>query len=340
VSNQALRAVKVGVLLCAWLAGASLDAASQITNKPVRIGYIHGEHSARMPDPPRDAFRARMKELGYAEGRDYVLEIRAIEAGRMDQAARLADEIAASQPDIFVAVGAFFARQAKRAVRCEGCAKPVPLVFGVVVDPLVPGLELVPDLKRPGGHITGVTSFFPEQQRERVRILKQAIPTLKRVAILAEQPIGERLSKAQAAAALAQGVESRTYLIEHLNPDLEGIFRGAAAEGVDAVIVIEQPATNRNAPRIAETAANHKLPTLFAGDYAGAGGTLTFGATLGDAGVQIANHVDRIIKGAKPGELPVVSLERRPLTINLKKSREIGMTIPPEMLRKADRIIE
>jgi len=332
-----MKALRIAVLLCSWLV-AALDADGQITHKPVRIGFFHGELTAQLPDPPRDSLAARLKELGYAHGRDYVLEVRAIEPGRMDQAARIADEIVASKPDIFVAVGGFFTREAIRAVRCDGCAKPVPLVFGVVVNPAGLGA----DLTRPGGHITGVTSFFPEQQAERIRILQQAIPSLKRVMIVAERfPSRANVpASGQAAAALAAGVESRTFLIEPLNPDLDKIFSDSAAEGAQAVIVIEQPATNRNAVRIAETAAKHRLPTLFAGDYADVGGTLTFGATLGDAGVQIANHVDRIIKGAKPGLLPVVSLERRPLTINLKRAREIGMAIPPEMVKRADRLIE
>jgi len=330
-------AVTLAVTACLY---SAIAAAEPIAHKPVRIGYFHDERTDSMPDPPRDAFRARMKELGYIEGGDYVLEIDAIDPGRMDQAAQVADRIVARQPDIFVAVGAFFARQAKRAVQCQSCAKPVMFVFGVVVNPLNPGLELVPNLDKPGGQTTGVTTFYADQQRQRIEILKQAIPDLKRVAILAERfQNPSPISNQQAEAARGLGVDSRIYLIEQ-NPDLEAVFKTARSEGVEAVVVIEQPATNRNARRIAELSAQHKLPAIFAGDYEFAGGVFTFGATLHDAGSGIADQVDRIIKGAKPGDLPVIAIQHRPLTVNLKVAREIGLAIPSDLLKRAERVIE
>ena len=277
-----------------------------------------------------EAFRQGLGELGYAEGRNIGIEIRFGQG--LGQVPELAAELVGLNVDVIAAVGAIPARAVQKATTS------IPIVFAMAVHPVEEGL--VTSAERPGGNSTGITGFDPQQPKRQLELLKQAIPQLERVAIFGDLAAAKGLLRATSAAAEALGLRCQILLLNELAPDIEGKFAAIKSERADAVVVLQEPATFCSRKRIAEMAAAYRLPTMFGAELADAGGLFAYGTNLTEAVRRASGHVDKILKGAKPGELPIESLTRRELFINLKVAREIGVTIPPKLLKSADNVIQ
>jgi putative ABC transport system substrate-binding protein len=293
-----------------------------------RIGFLNPLDRAA---PHFEAFRQGLADLGYVEGRNVVTEPRFAE-GQYDRFPALLAELVASKVDIIAVTGAVTARAAKKA------ATGIPIVFAVVVDPVADGV--VPDLERPGGSITGTTSFDPLQAKKQLELMKEVVPGLKRVALLGDRGVSEALMNASEAQARALGLQPLRLRAAALNPDLEGAFASMKREHSEALLVLEEPLVGVHAKKIAELAAQQRLPTLFAPSRVGAGGLIAYGTSQAASIRRMATYIDKVLKGAKPGELPVERVIPYELIVNLKTARLIGVAIPPEVLKRADRVVQ
>ena len=319
------RVITIVVLaLGAVLAPAEAQQAAKIP----RVGFVS---SAARSALGFEAFRQGLADLGYVEGQNIVIEARFAE-GQYERFPEFTAELVRLKVDVIALVGAVTARAVKKTVT------DIPIVFAMVVDPVAE--NVVANLEHPGGNITGVTTFDPQQARRQLELLKEAIPGLKRVALLGDQGISEALMKANEEQAPALGLQTQRLRVAAPNPDLEGAFAAIRREHADALLVLEEPVLGVHAKRIAELAAKDRLPTMFAPSRVAAGGLIAYGASLADGMRRMAAYVDKVLKGAKPGELPVETVKRYELVVNLKTAREIGVTIPPEVLKRADRVIQ
>ena len=210
--------------------------------------------------------------------------------------------------------------------------------MAVVIDPVEAGL--VANLERPGSNITGLTTFDPQEARMRLELLREVLPGLERVALLMDQDLPDRSLKAHEDQARALGLHPQGLKVAGANPDLERVFEAMRRERADALVVLEQPATVAHRKRIAEMAAKHRLPTLFTMASVDAGGLIGYGTSAAAAARRMATYVDKILKGTKPGDLPVAVVARQELLVNARTAREIGVTIPPEVLRRATQTIQ
>ena len=318
------------ILALGSVLSVALSEAQQ-PGKMTRVGFL-GTGPAPTPATPYAPlreFRQGLDELGYVDGRDVVIETRWAE-GRIDQLPALAAELVGLKVDIIVGVGSVVAQAAKRATTT------IPVVIAVVIDPVAVGL--VANLERPGGNVTGLTTFDPQEARKKLELLKEVVPGLARVAILGDQAIGDKNGHEEQARAL--GLQPQSLKIAGASPDLRGVFQAMERERADALLVLELPATVSHRRRIAELAAQQRLPTLFAGGSSDAGGLLGYGTSVTKAARRLAVYVDRIVKGAQPADLPFEVVVRPELIVNLKTAQEIGVTIPPQVLKRADRVIQ
>jgi len=324
------QATCVVILALGSVLGVALSGAQQ-PGKMTRVGFL-GTGPAPTPATPYAPlreFRQGLDELGYVDGRDVVIETRWAE-GRIDQLPALAAELVGLKVDIIVGVGSVVGQAAKRATTT------IPVVMAVVIDPVAVGL--VANLERPGGNLTGLTTFDPQEARKKLELLKEVVPGLGRVALLGDQALRDTMGHEEQARAL--GLRPQSLKIAGASPDLRGVFQAMERERADALLVLELPATVAHRRRIAELAAQQRLPTLFAGGSSDAGGLLAYGTRVTKAARRLAAYVDRIIKGAQPADLPFEVVVRPELIVNLKTAQDIGVTIPPEVLKRADRVIQ
>ena len=296
--------------------------------KPARVGFLAPQGRSL---PLFEAFRQGLAEHGYVEGSNIIIEPRFAE-GQFDRFPDLLAELVRLKVDVIAVTGAVTARAAKKAVT------DIPIVFSMVVDPVAD--QVVASLDRPGGNLTGVTSFDPEQAKKQLKLLMEIIPGLKRVAILGDQGVSEALMKASERQAKDLGIRTQRIRVAAPNPDLERAFAVIRQEHIDALLVLEEPVPGVYATRIAEMAAGDHLPTLFAPSRASAGGLISYGTSQVEAIKRMAAYVDKILKGAKPGDLSVETVVRYELIVNLKTAQQIGVKIPPEVLKRADRVIQ
>jgi putative ABC transport system substrate-binding protein len=303
-------------------------AKAQQPAKIPRVGFLAPQGRSL---PLFEAFRQGLAELGYVEGRNVVIEPRFAE-GQYERFPYLFAELVRLKVDVIAVTGAVTARAAKKAVT------DIPIVFAVVVDPVAD--NVVPSLERPGGNLTGVTSFDPQQAKKQLQLLKEAIPGLKRVAILGDQGVSEALMKASEGQAKEVGLQTQRFRVAAPNPDLEGAFAAMKQEHADALLVLEEPILGVQAKRIAELAAKDRLPTMFPPSRVSAEGLIAYGTSQVEAIHRMAAYVDKVLKGARPGELSVETVTRYELIVNLKTAQEIGVTIPPEVLKRADRVAQ
>jgi putative ABC transport system substrate-binding protein len=320
--------MKILLAVILALGAVTRPCEAQQATKIARIGFLAPQGRSL---PLFDAFRQGLAELGYIEGRNVVIEARFAE-GQPDRLPGLVAELVSLKVDVLAVTGAVTARAAKKA------APDTPIVFAVVVDPVAD--HVVSTLALPGGNLTGVTSFDPQQPRKQLELLKEALPGLKRVAILGDQGVSEALMIASEAQARELGLQSYRLRLAAPNLDLEGAFANIMQSNADALIVLEEPLLGVHAQKIAELAAFDRLPTMFAPSRVGAGGLFTYGTSQVESVRHMASYVDRILKGAKPGELSVDTVTRYELIVNLKTAGNIGMTISPAILKRADRVIQ
>jgi ABC-type uncharacterized transport system substrate-binding protein len=280
-----------------------------------------------------DAFRQGLRELGYVEGRNLTIESRWAD-GKTERLPGLAAEVVRLKPDVIVTAGAPAALVAKQATTT------IPIVMTGVGDP-VP-LGLVASLARPGGNITGLTNLTIELAGKRVGLLKEVAPKVSRVALLRDEanPAADFNVKETEAAATSVGLTLRVFGVR--SPDeFSSAFSAMLKEQVGALIVGPSPMFFGQRRRLAELAARNQLPTVFSlGEYTQAGGLMSYGPHFPDLYRRAATFVDKILKGAKPADLPVEQPTRFELVINLKTAKAIGLTIPQSLLLRADEVFE
>jgi len=313
-----------GILALGFLAPAEAQQAAKVP----RVGFLAPQGRSL---PLFGAFQKGLADLGYVEGQNIVIEPRFAE-GQLERLPDLVAELVRLKVNVLAVTGAVTARAAKKAVT------DIPIVFAVVVDPVAD--NVVPSLERPGGILTGVTSFDPKQATKQIQLLMEVIPGLKRVAILGDQGVSEALIKASEEQARTLGLQPQRLRVTGPSPDLEAAFAAFKKERAEALLVLEEPVLGVQATRIAEMAAKDRLPTLFAPSRAAAGGLLAYGTSQVEAIRHMAAYVDKVLKGAKPSELPVEKVTRYELIVNQKTAREIGVAIPPEVLKRADQVIQ
>jgi putative ABC transport system substrate-binding protein len=320
--------------LTGGLLAAPLAAEGQQAAKIARIGYL-SPNLAASPHLP-EAFRQGLRNLGYVEGRNVVIEYRDAE-GKPERLPALAAELVALKVDVIVAPGTPQALAARQATRT------LPIVFATAADPVESGL--VTSLARPAGNVTGLSILAPALVGKRLELLTQAVPGVSRVAVL-WQPGGhdERtdkdILKAAEVAARALGVQLQ--VVEARGPaDFDRAFSDMTRARAGALTVLTGIMFLNERRRLVDLTARNRLPAVYGGrDFVHAGGLLSYGPNLADLYRRAATYVDKILKGAKPGDLPVEQPTKFELVINLKTAKALGLTIPPALLQRADQVIE
>jgi len=278
-----------------------------------------------------DAFRRGLGDLGYIDGKNIEIAARFAET-QYERIPQLTRELVALRVDVIAVQGAVTVRGARQA------AGDVPIVFAVVVDPVEE--NLVTNLEHPGGNVTGVTTLDPQQPRKQLELLKEVIPGLKRVAFLGDQGVSEALMNASEAQVRALGIQSQRHRVSGPAPDLEGVFAAIQQEQAGALVALEEPVVGITADRIAALALKYRIPAMCAPLRSDAGFLLAYGTSLADGMRGMAPYVDKILKGVKPGDLPVQALTNYELTVNLKTARALSVAIPPEVLKRANHVIQ
>ena len=279
-----------------------------------------------------DAFRQGLRELGYVEGNNIVVEQLWAE-GKVDRLPALAAELVRRNVEIIVSAGPTVTRAAKQA------NVTIPIVMGFDDDPV--GSGFVVSLARPGGNITGLSTLSPDLSGKQLELLKEINPRLSRVAVLGSSvhPGTAQSLKEMELAAKMFGVQIQYLEVQSPN-EIEPAFGAARRERADAVLVLTSVVTNSNRRHIVEVAAKNRLPAIYyTAEWVEAGGLLTYGASFPDLFRRAATYVDKILKGAKPGDLPVEQPRKFELVITLKAATQIGLTIPPNGLARADKVI-
>ena len=317
------------------LTTVSQTHAQQPTKIP-RIGYQAGRiGTTANPDPTTNAFRQRLKELGYIEGKNIAIEFRLTEGKGTSAEAEQARELVRLNVDVLFVSAYPAIRAAKEAT------KTIPIVMVTTQDPVASGL--IDSLARPGGNVTGVTQLARELSGKRLELLLEMVPSLSRIGLIVTKDSINTTDalKRYENAARALKVEHRVLEIGSGSPDLPAIFDAALKARVGAMIPIRNGTINLLAPRIAELAIKNRLPTMFERNGAVEnGGLASYTADELDSYRRAAIYVDKILKGAKPADLPVEQPTKFEFVINLKTAKQIGLTIPPNVLARADRVIK
>ena len=309
-------------------------AAAQPPEKVPRVGYLLGGSPS---DPQRqrllEACRQALREFGYVEGQNIAIESRWAE-GKDDRFPALAADLVRSKVDVIVAGSGAATQAAQQATRT------IPIVMSTVADPL--GSGLVASLARPGGNVTGMTVMSPDVAGKQLQLLKEVVPKLSRVALLTnpDNPSSARFVREAEAAARALGV--RLQSLEARNPqEIDGAFAAITRERAGALQILPDVIFLSQRRQMAELATKRRLPAVYGvREYAEAGGLMAYGANYIDLVRRAATFVDKILKGAKPGDLAFEQPTKFELVINLRTAKAIGLTIPPALLQRADQIID
>ena len=321
----------VGLVVCAMFFALCVSASAQQQGKVVRIGEIVFRGR---PDfgPGRTAFRQQLRELGYVEGKNVAFESPSAE-GKLDRYRTLADELVRLRVDVL------FASSANEALTFKNATTAIPIVFHVSTDPVADGL--VDSLARPGGNITGVTTITTVLAGKRLELLKEIIPKLSRVAVLWD-PRGESSEQWwQENQVAARELRLQLHSTKVSSADkFEEAFREMAKAHV-AGLSVSPGSVNTASPKpIIDLATKYRLPAVYdRTEFVTAGGLMSYGPDRDVSYRRAAVFVDRVLKGAKPADIPVEQPKKFELVINLKAAKQIGLTIPPNVLARADRVI-
>lgn len=330
MSNRYVIAFLIAVI--GFIAATGVIRAETPARVP-RIGYLVIRSLSDTPSAERAAFLQRMKELGYEDGKTIHIEYRSGE-GNVELLPAAAGELATSGVDLIVAVGTRSAIAAKNATRT------IPVVMTHATDPVANGL--VASLPRPGGNVTGLATLQPELSTKRLELLKEIHPRLSRVAVLWSTVHHANVPEL---AALQPAARSLGIVVEPFDvtryEDLTNAFRRMEQHPPDAILTLWDFHTFVYRSLIADFALKHRLPTSFAGrEPVEAGGLMSYGPNVPDLFRDTANYVDRILRGARPQDLPVQQPTHFELVVNLKTARAIGIAIPQSILVRADKVIE
>ena len=321
-------------LLVAWGAGAfaaPLASFGQQQGARIpRVGYL-GLNAGR----ELDGFRQGMRELGYVEGRTIIVDYRLPNEGEnAERLSAMTAELVRLKADVLVAGNPPSLRALMQAT------KTIPIVMRSSSDPVASGI--VASLARPGGNVTGVISLYTELNGKRMELLKEAVPAVSRLMMLLDpqSPESNNRLRAEQTAARALGLHLLPFEISRADR-FENAFRAAARERANGLLVIRAPIMVQNRTRIAALAAGARLPAVYDEiAFAEAGGLMSYGANLMELHRLLATYVDKILKGAKPGDLPIEQPTKFELVVNMKTAKLLGLTIPQSILVRADRVIE
>ena len=327
-----MRRIGLAVVLNISLVLAPLAAEAQPAGKVYRIGCLMSPSSsserARV-----EAFRQGLRDLGYAEGRNIVIEYRYAD-GKAERLPALAAELVRLKVDLILTAGDFGIRAAK------GATTTIPIVVALAGDLVGPGY--VANLARPGGNITGLTTGPQLLSQKRLELLKTAFPKVVRVALFWNPGNAVNVTALKETEAAAQALGVRVLAVEvRRAEDLEGAFQGALRDRADAVIGIGDTVLVFHRRRIVDFAAKNRLPAMYSlQEYMDDGGLMMYGPNVADMYRRSAAFVDKILKGAKPADLPIEQPTKFNFIINLKTAKALGLTIPPMVLGRADQVIE
>jgi putative ABC transport system substrate-binding protein len=321
--------------ILAWLlvafSSANLCAQAQQPTKVSRIGYITAgslsAQSARI-----EAFRQGLRELGYTEGKNLVIEYRQAE-GKFDRLPALATELVRLKVDIIISGGPTVTRTAKEATTT------IPIVMVQDSDPVRSGF--VASLAHPGGNITGLSTLAPELSGKRLELLKEIVPKLSRVAVLGDstEPANAQSLKEIELAAKAFGFKLQ-YLDVLIPKDIETAFQAATKGRADAALLLASAVYTPHRKEVADLAVKSRLPAIYINsEFVEDGGLMAYGVSFFDLYRRAATYVDKILKGRKPADLPVEQPIKFEFIVNLKAAKQIGLTIPPNVLVRADKVI-
>jgi putative ABC transport system substrate-binding protein len=318
--------------LSALLVAISVPAQAQEPTKMSRVGLLNTNAPAAFT-ARTEAFRQGLRELGYVEGKNILIEYRYAE-GKLDRLPSLAAELVRLKVDVIVTAVSSSTRSAKEATNT------IPIVMAQDNDPV--GNGFIASLARPGGNITGLSSLSPEIGGKHLELLKEIVLKLSRPAVIGTSTLpghAQRLKEMELAAG-ALGVEF--YYLDVLGPkDIETAFREASKGRTDAVVVLEGLVLISHRTQVVNLAAKNRLPAIYnVPEFVEDGGLMTYGASYIDLYRRVATYVDKILKGANPANLPVEQPKKFELIINLKTAKQIGVTIPPNVLARADRVIK
>ena len=324
------RSIVICLLLSVLLLTASPAQAQQPTKIP-RIGVLSGG-SASGNTRRHEAFRQGLRELGYVEGKNIIIEWRNSD-GKIDNLPGLAAELVRLKVDVIVTAGPQVTRGAKEAT------STIPIVMAFDNDPV--GSGHVASLARPGENITGLSTLSPELSGKQLELLKEVAPGLSRVGVLgtSTQPGYAQVAKEIEISAGALGV--KVQILDVLTPnDIETAFRNARKARAEAVVVLASAVVAPHRTRIVDLALKSRLPAIYPYlEYVEAGGLMSYGVQVNDLYRRAATYVDKILKGTKPADIPVEQPKKFELVINLKTAKQIGLTIPPNVLARADKVI-
>ena len=315
---------------------ATLPFAAHAQQKSTPVIGVLGSGPPDVNDPNISAFRQELAGLGYVEGRNVLIEYRWAE-GKPERFPVLAAELVALKVDVILTAGGTLALAAKQATTT------IPIVFGVVGDPIAEGL--VTSLARPGGNITGLSNVTNDLIGKWLELLKQVVPGVNLAAVLWKpdsMPDRAREVRLKEANASAQALGMQLQVVEALGPaDLDRAFLDISAKGANALVVLTTPIFGIERQRIADLAAKNRLPTVYGSrNYVDVGGLMSYGPSFTDLHRRAASYVDKILKGAKPSDLPVEQPTKFELVINRKTANALGLTVPPTLLAQADEVIE
>ena len=323
---------RIRVLICLLLAVFLPAASGAQQPKKVRIGVLTGG-SASANSGRHDAFRRGLRELGYVEGKNIIVEWRNAD-GKIANLPGLAAELVRLNVDVIVTAGPQVTRVAKEATFT------IPIVMAFDNDPV--GSGHVGSLAHPGENITGLSTLSPELSGKQLELLKEVAPGLSRVGVLgtSTQPGYAQVAKEIEISAAALGVKLQ--ILDILTPnDIEAAFRNARTGRAEAVVVLASAVVAPHRTRVVDLAVKSRLPAIYPyREYVETGGLMSYGVQVNDLYRRAATYVDKILKGAKPADLPVEQPTKFELVINLKTAKQIGLTIPPNVLVTADKIIK
>ncbi len=328
-----MRLIGLAVILAVSLALAPLAAEAQPAKKVPRIGVLAAT-SAEETVPWADAFREGLRNFGYIEGQNVAIEWRYAD-GRAERYSELAEELVRLKVDVILTSNTPVTTVVQRTTRT------IPVVMLLAVDPV--GAGLIASLGRPGRNITGLSSQIPDLAGKRLQLLKEILPNVSRVAVLWDPDVasGRRVLVTETEAA-AQALGVSLQLLETPNAsDIDGAFVAMTRHGASAVIVLGSAMQFTHRARISELAIKNRLPTICAlRQFVEAGCFMAYGPSFRDQWRRAAYFVDRILKGTKPGDLPVEQPTKFELVINLKTAKALSLTIPQTILLQADQVIE
>jgi putative ABC transport system substrate-binding protein len=325
--------LKFAVLVGAMLFALCTSAEAQQAKKIPLIGFLSAQPASQIAHSRTNAFRQGLKDLGYFEGKNITIEYRWAE-GKIERLPNLAAELVHLGVDVIVVGDTPTIRAAKNATGA------IPIVFsGLGTDPVEMGF--VASLARPGGNITGVGTGGPELYGKRLELLKEAVPGLARVGYLRnpDNPASRLTQEAISAAARALGLQIQTFEVRKAN-DLDVAFQAATRAQAGGLIVAQTPPITGELGRVVNLAAKSRLPAIYANtNWADSGGLMSYSTDTTEVSRRAATFVDKILKGMKPADIPVEQPMKFEFVINLKAAKQVGLTIPPNVLARADKVI-